>query len=290
MAWGATGFCFRAQPSKAVTLAALLLSCSLSSAHANNSSAANEQLSLTLTTTSDNTSDLDIGISNGADFTFVNKSDWSNGSFTKALAGQSGGDSGLVQFSGGTVNKGVQMTVGFITRSTFNGFTIDSAEWSHPTGPNDPIPLKGLKLSVSRVGDPLNDLTITNGGDAYMSFIDLSFLADSPGLPLGAPVGSEPGFTIFDANLLLAPGQSQDFLFPALTPLDYLYIEGSAYESDSAGDQLYGPMDFRFGHQSPVPEGSTWALLATGFLAIAAFGIGRRSTPRESRLSLATRL
>jgi PEP-CTERM motif len=247
--------------------------------------AAAEELTITATTTSPDVTDLDFTIENSGGFTFFDQPRWSKGPFTHVDSNKINPTAGRIIFDGATLSTDTKVNIGFITFSKVNNFTLSQARWSFAGGVHTIISsLTDISLSCMPVGDPQNEFTISNNSDGYVAYTDLSFLSNTPELPLDAPVGTLPGFVTFDPFLLLAPGASADFLFPEIDPANYIYFEMASYVSDASG-QLFGPaVGIRFGHQAPIPEPSTYVLLLGGFALLAGVGplVRRRNERRFS--------
>jgi hypothetical protein len=272
-------------PRALASAVAVGLAFSATSAYAGNNVPGKESFSTTIKTITDYTNDLEITFHNTAPFDFTSTDDWNKRGFDHSQgthAGDPTDKSGAAIFDGASFDANTEITISFETTSDENQFIIDGAFWTHhDLSPADPIPgLKGQGFKASAVGDPQIDFTIMNDSADYHAYSNLSFLSNSPELPLNSIPGSIPGFAPFDPFLLLAPGQSADFLFPDMDPGNWLYIEASTYVSDVSGDQLSDSSLFDFGHQKPVPEASTWDMMLTGFggLGFAAFWRVRRAT------------
>ncbi len=180
-----------------------------------------------------------------------------------------------------------EVTVGIKIKSPENDFKIVEAEWITENGRRLNIPERQYDFKVTPVGDPQSLFTLRNDNpDAFLTFSGLRFLNNSTELPLGAPVGSLPGFTSFESlfgidTITLPPMTvSQSFLFPEIDAGNFLYIESTVFLSSPEGTPLSNTSDVRFGHQSPTPEPSTYLLLGTGLVGLLTFG--QRRKPRWS--------
>jgi hypothetical protein len=156
------------------------------------------------------------------------------------------------------------------TSSKENEFTLKSLKWSYSDGTKEVVDVKKIKMNVTPVGDPMSDLLFSNLSDSYVTFTGLSYLNDVADQDIFADIGSIGGFTPFESTLIIPPNSDgPHYIFPNITPGNYLYIEGSFYESDMFGDPIGDSYDFRFGHQSPlVPEPGSLLLLLLGALAL----------------------
>jgi hypothetical protein len=232
--------------------------------------AALEQLTLTLPQAPANTTDLDLTVDNSVPFTFANEEKWPRGEFNSAGGVKTDDTHATITYLGGSPG-GEVMTIGFQIDTAVQNFHVDSIGWSFKHGNDQPIPgLVGARFKMTPVKDPMVDFTITNNSVGYLLFSNVATLSNSLDLPLGDPVGSIPGFVPLWATLLLAPGQtSPDFISSTVDPGNFVYVEGTAFVSDATGDELSGGLDFRYGHQTPIPEPPTWAMLIAGFVALA---------------------
>jgi PEP-CTERM motif len=183
-----------------------------------------------------------------------------------------------------TSNVTGKVTVGIKIKSPENDFKIVNAEWITEGGRTLDIPERQYDFKVTPVGDPQSLFTLRNdNSDAFLTFSGLRFLNNSTELPLDAPVGSLPGFVSFQSlfgidTITLPPMTvSQSFLFPEIDPGNFLYIESAVFLSSPEGTPLSNTTEVRFGHQSPIPEPSTYLLLGTGLFWLLTFGQRRKS-------------
>ena len=255
---------------------------------------AKEVLTLELKTTKDNTTDLELLFGNSKDFDFV----------PNGIAAITGDFKGIGSHSSITnrkdigevsaqapdpfhlPDKGTTITIGITIQSAENDFKLFGAFWSYKIGPLEGIPVKPTDFKVVVVGDPQNIFTITNDSDSYLSFTGLTFLNNVSELLSAATVGSIADFLPFQSFLLVAPHTtSQEFLFPELSPGNFLYVEGNEFVSDASGNPLDDAFSFRFGHQAAVvPEPSVLWLLVVGLLGISrSRRSGKYSASRLSR-------
>jgi hypothetical protein len=165
------------------------LAFSATGAYAGNNVPGKESFSTTIKTITDNTNDLEITFHNTAPFDFTSTDDWNKGGFDHSQgthAGDPTDKSGAAIFDGGSFDANTEITISFETSSDENQFIIDGGFWTHhDLSPADPIPgLKGQGFKASAVGDPQIDFTITNNSADYHVYSNLSFLSNSPELPL----------------------------------------------------------------------------------------------------------
>ena len=242
-----------------------------------NTNPAKEQITLTLPAVPDGVTDFHLDFKNSAPFVIdkVAKGPFSSASFS-SVSGV-GGNLGNVTYKGATT-PGSIITVGFSIETAKQDFTTTDVSWSYAVGKNTPIPgITGANFKATPIGDPMVDFKLTNTSSGYLLFTNVTTLSNVAELPLGAPVGSIPGFTSLWASLLLAPGQSSpDFISPMIDPGNFIFVEGTSYESNSTGDKLSDSVSWRFGHQTSIPEPATWLMMLFGFGSVGAVMRSRR--------------
>jgi hypothetical protein len=227
-----------------------------------------EDLTLTLVTPKNDTTDLHISISNSDPFA-VTKS--AKGPFSMFAS-----INGSLNYAGANLDANTKVTVGVTTSSISNEFKIDAASWTHPSGPPDAIKVDGIDLKARLVGDPQVEFSIGNAGDSYYQIQNLSFLSNVNEIALDLPVHmTSLTFTpLTPSSVLLTPSSAPfDPSSHVFGPFDidsgkFLYIEGDIFLSDSGGQLLSSSASFRFGHQAPIPEPMSSTLLTIGALGL----------------------
>ncbi|MEN6373673.1 MAG: hypothetical protein ABFD75_02690 [Smithella sp.] len=237
--------------------------------YATQTTSAKEELTFTLKTPVGDIKDLHLEFSNSSQFDFLDVKCKEFSNINKEHPKDNNGNpdptKGVVNLSGAKLGKETAVTVTVKIDSNENDFNWGKAYWTIDGGEIG-IKLNKNDFKVVPVGDPQNQFTVTNESDDYVTYQNLCYLNDTAEIPSLTPIGSTAGFTPFVSTLTISPhSTSPSYLFDEMIPGNFLYIEGSVFASDALGNPLNSDdvIDFRFGHQSPVPLPGSLILLGS---------------------------
>ena len=245
---------------------------------------ASEVLTLTLKTGLANTNGFILDLKNSEPFEFVKVTggafDGSNNGFEDPDDSKQGAVFFEQKADTPSLPLGTEVTVSVKIKSKDNDFTLTRVTWENVGGFQQPQPLNNVTYTVTPVGDPMNDFTLTNDSNYFVTFIDLTALANVGELDQATQIRVLPGFSLFDSLVSLLPTPRRRICsFPMW--IGEITSTSRARHSTVMLWEINCPtkLILNFGHQAPVPEPPTRMLLGMG---VAILGISAQSVERAT--------